>query len=98
MIAPVLAHPVFFVESTSYCQTGRMADGTHTRFGSVASNRHPLHTMIRLVGASFMGRKTFVVRDRIGAYSQLDFFAPSCATATRWGRRRVRYRVIGRAS
>lgn len=98
MIAALATSAIFAASSTSYspCSSGAiMADGTRTRFGSVASNRHPLGTRIRLVGARFGGRRTFTVRDRIGSGSELDFWTSSCAAARRCGRRRVRYRVIG---
>lgn len=99
MIAEYSTPPVRVAESTSYCQTGQMADGTHTRSGSVAMNSLPLGTRIRLHGRQrFAGRRYFVVRDRIGAYSQLDFFTPSCAQARIWGRRTVRFHVVKAAA
>lgn len=82
--------------STSYCLNGRMADGSWTRAGSAASNRHPLGTRIRLTGRSFYGRRIFVIRDRIGWGSSLDLWAPSCGMSRSWGRRTVSYVVIGR--
>lgn len=88
--------PVLRAHSTSYCLTGIMANGQRVRAGSVAMNRHPLGTRIRLVGQTFGGRRYFVVRDRIGWGSELDFWSPSCAASFAWGRRAVRYRVIGR--
>lgn len=92
---PALASaPVRSAQSTSYCLSGSMADGSQVRRGSVAMNRHPLGTRIRLVGATFNGRRRFVVRDRIGHSSELDFWSESCATARAWGRRTVRYVVI----
>jgi hypothetical protein len=66
VIAALATAGVFVASSTSYCpgsSSSVMADGTHTRLGSAASNRHPLGTRLRLIGA-------------------------------RWGRRRVRYRVL----
>jgi 3D (Asp-Asp-Asp) domain-containing protein len=72
-----------------------MADGTTVRFGSVAQNTLALGTRIRLIGESFMGRRDFVVRDRIGSGSQLDFWAPSCSESVAWGRRSVRFVVVG---
>lgn len=93
---------VFSANSTAYspCSAGSiMADGTHVRSGSVASNRHPLGTRIQLVGApTFFGRRDFTVRDRIGWGSDLDFWTPSCSGALAWGRRTVRYRLVGRVS
>jgi 3D (Asp-Asp-Asp) domain-containing protein len=94
----ILAAAVLAVSSTSYCPGSSgtmMADGHRVHVGAVASNRHPLGTRIRLIGAWFMRRRTFVVEDRIGAYSDLDFWSPSCSYSRTWGRRRVRYRVIG---
>jgi 3D (Asp-Asp-Asp) domain-containing protein len=85
--------------STSYCpgsSGGTMADGHRVHVGAVASNRHPLGTRIRLVGAHFLGRRTFIVEDRIGSGSDLDLWSPSCSYSRRWGRRRIRYRVTGR--
>jgi hypothetical protein len=93
--ATATAAPLKVAASTSYCLNGRMADGTPTRPGSVAMNVHPLGTRIRLIDRLFMGRREFVVRDRIGSGSQLDFWAPDCGTSLWWGRRLVRYRVIG---
>lgn len=90
--------PVLTASSTSYCPGSSgtvMADGTGVRFGSVASNRHPLGTTIRLKGQAFLGRAVFVVRDRIGHSSELDFWAPSCSQSFAWGRRVVRYVVVG---
>jgi 3D (Asp-Asp-Asp) domain-containing protein len=97
VIAALATAGVFVASSTSYCPGSSgpvMADGTRTRLGSVASNRHPLGTRLRLIGVRFLGRRTFVVRDRIGSGSDLDFWAPSCSASRRWGRRRVRYRVV----
>lgn len=92
------AASVFSASSTSYCPGSSgtvMADGTHVRFGSAASNRHALGTRLRLLGVRFRGRRTFIVRDRIGYGSDLDLWSPSCSASRAWGRRRVRYRVAG---
>lgn len=92
------------VISTAYCLSGTMADGTGVRGGSVANNWYPLGTKIT-VSASPTGRKRFVVRDRIGWGSSLDFWVPSCSLARSWGRRTVkikrgwyekRYRIVMR--
>jgi 3D (Asp-Asp-Asp) domain-containing protein len=77
------------VTSTAYCLTGHMADGTPAEQGAVASNAHPLGTVLEASDSPW-GPGTFVVRDRIGWGSQLDFAIPGdCALARRWGRRRV---------
>lgn len=74
--------------STAYCLTGTMADGSYTREASVAHNGFPLGTRIT-VSPPFQGRRRFIVRDRIGWGTQLDFWTPRCATAFAWGRRTV---------
>ena len=84
---------VHTANSTAYCLTGLMADGTHTRPGSAASNRHPLGTRIRLERPGPDGRRLFVVRDRIGYGSELDLWTGSCGQARQYGRRDVRYRI-----
>lgn len=80
------------VESTAYapCSSGGlMANGRSPRVGAVAMNLLPLGTRIR-VNRSPFGPRAFVVSDRIGYGSQLDFWTPSCAHARAWGRRLVR--------
>lgn len=78
--------------STGYCLNGTMADGTFTRPGSVAHNGYALGTRL-WISPSPTGRRRFVVRDRIGWGTQLDFWTPSCQQAIQWGRRAVRVRV-----
>jgi len=78
--------------STGYCLQGRMADGSFTRAGSVAHNGYSLGTRL-WIAPSPTGRHRFVVRDRIGWGTQLDFWLPSCASAIAWGRRTVRVSV-----
>lgn len=68
-----------------------MADGTPVRAGSVASNQYPLGTHL-IVSHSPTGRHHFVVRDRIGWGTELDFWVPTCSQAYAWGRRTVRIR------
>ena len=97
MILALATASLFSASSTSYCpgsSGSTMADGKHVHVGAVASNRHPLGTRLRLIGTRFMGRRTFVVEDRIGGGSDLDFWAPDCSISRGWGRRRVRYRVV----
>ena len=78
--------------STAYCLSGVMADGSYVRVGSVASNRYALGTKIR-VRPSFYGRHRFIVRDRIGYGTELDFWTGSCGAAISWGRRVVSVEV-----
>lgn len=78
--------------STAYCLNGTMADGTWTRAGSIAHNGYALGTRLT-IWPSPDGRRRFVVRDRIGWGTPLDFWTPSCASAIAWGRRTVHVRL-----
>lgn len=71
---------------TSYCLRGRMADGSYTRPGSVANNAYRLGTKVYVTPA-VMGRRRWVIRDRIGWGTDWDFWSPSCAAARAFGRR-----------
>lgn len=86
-----LEHAVAVV-STAYCLSGTMADGSHTRAGSVASNQYRLGTHL-VVKPSPTGRRHWVVRDRIGWGTDLDFWQSTCGKARHWGRRVVHIRV-----
>jgi 3D (Asp-Asp-Asp) domain-containing protein len=79
------------VISTAYCLLGTMADGTFTRPGTVASNHYPLGTHVTISPAPTR-RRRYVVRDRIGWGTELDFWSPTCWAAIQWGRRVVRIR------
>jgi 3D (Asp-Asp-Asp) domain-containing protein len=92
LVATAQAHPAYTSGSTAYCLNGRMADGSQTRAGSVASNAYRLGTKLT-ISPSPTGRRFFVVRDRIGYGSQLDIWVPSCGQARTWGRRSVTVRV-----
>src|SRR5205807_7134586 len=77
------------LSSTAYCETGNMASGRRAYRGAVAANRWPLGTRLRVSDSPY-GPGTFVVEDRIGWGSELDFAMPGdCGGANRWGRRRV---------
>lgn len=91
MVLP--ADPGWRVESTSYCLRGTMADGTYTRPGSAAHNGLRFGTRIYVRPAVY-GRHRWVVRDRIGWGTELDFWARSCAQARVYGRRTIRMRVL----
>ena len=80
------------VVSTAYCLSGTMADGSGVRVGSVANNWYPLGTKVTVSAAPLRTRR-YVVRDRIGWGTQLDFWVPSCSMAIAWGRRTVRMRI-----
>jgi 3D (Asp-Asp-Asp) domain-containing protein len=82
------------LSSTAYCDSGRMADGTQTRPGSVASNLYRLGTRLRVSRSPYGRGQVFVVRDRVGWGSSLDFYVASCSRARYWGRRTVHVHII----
>lgn len=82
--------------ATAYspCSSGRItADGSVVRWGIVASNRLPMHTLLRFE-RRLHGRRYFRVRDRGSSIMRLDIFMPSCRDAIDFGRRTIRYRVV----
>lgn len=82
------------VSSTAYCLLGTTASGLPVAVGLVAANAWPFGTILQ-VSDSPWGPGAFVVADRIGHSSQLDFSIPGdCALARRWGRRRVSVAVV----
>lgn len=82
------------LSSTSYCETGVMANGQHTRRGLVAGNRWKLGTVLHVSDSPY-GPGDFTVLDHIGHGSDLDFAMPGdCAGARQWGRRTVRAQVV----
>lgn len=87
----LLTTAAVMLSSTSYCLQGTMADGTPVRPGSVANNEYPLGTQL-WISPSPTGQRHFVVRDRIGWGTQLDFWTPTCGRALNWGRRLVAVR------
>ena len=87
------SHPHYVVSSTCYSQGSITASGRPVFIGEVASNQFPLGTRIVLDRPAF-GRREFVVLDRIGYGSELDFYNPSEATCVRWGRREVGFYVL----
>jgi 3D (Asp-Asp-Asp) domain-containing protein len=78
--------------STAYCLNGTMADGSWTRAGSAAHNGVALGTRI-YVKPAVLGRRRWIVRDRIGWGTELDFWMPTCGQAVAYGRRVVDMRV-----
>jgi hypothetical protein len=88
-----VAAAIVSLTSTAYCLSGTMADQTQTRAGSVAMNSVPLGTRVHPTRRVF-GRKHFVVRDRIGWGTELDFWTPDCTKALRYGRRTITIRTV----
>jgi len=90
------------VSSTAYCSPQPTAAGPAARFGWVAENSLPLRSVIRLTNPrhGIFDRQTrryrirFLVMDRIGSGSSLDFFIPwGSESHCAWGRRTVSFVV-----
>ena len=62
-----------------------------TYVGEAAGNLWPLGTKLYIMSGEHKG-ETVAVEDRIGAFSQLDFFTPSCAAAWKYGREQIEVR------
>ena len=84
--------------ATAYCLKGRTASGRTVRRGIVAADPRvlPLGTRIQVNAGGYSG--TYIVADTGGAVKgrKLDIWVPSCAEATRFGRRNVTVSVLGR--
>lgn len=83
--------------STSYCLHSLTADGQRPQFRFIAMRGLPFGSKVRLLGPrrkTFFGLRHFYVHDRPDAYTELDFWTPSCSTATAWGRRSVSFEVV----
>jgi 3D (Asp-Asp-Asp) domain-containing protein len=61
--------------------------------GEVASNQFSLGTRIMLDHSAF-GRREYVVLDRIGSGSELDFYFPSESVCDAYGRREIGFSVL----
>lgn len=106
LVAPTAAEaraeklgPSVMVGSTAYCLTGTMANGEGVHRGAVASNMHPLGTLLKFKRRVWVGgikQRYFRVKDRIGHGSQLDVWLPSCGAAIVYGRQLRSYRVVYR--
>jgi 3D (Asp-Asp-Asp) domain-containing protein len=81
------------LDSTAYCQNGITASGRAPFLGEVAVNLYPFGTRLS-VSPPVWGRTRFVVEDRIGAFSQIDFYNSSCQAALDFGRRVEQVHVI----
>lgn len=93
-LGPVVTEP----NASAYCpgSSGQItADGSHVRVGIVASNRLPMHTLLRMTHR-IHGRRYWRVRDRGSSLVGLDFWLPSCFEARQFGRRAVRFRIVER--
>jgi 3D (Asp-Asp-Asp) domain-containing protein len=81
------------VESTCYAQGTITASGGPVFIGEVANDFLPLGTHIVLDHPVF-GRGEFVVEDRIGSGSELDFYNPSESVCLEYGRERIGFSVV----
>lgn len=76
------------VVSTSYCETGQMANGERTYFGAVAMAGR-IGSRWRALTGPFAG-VVFTVADRYGHGTQFDIALPGqCARARIYGLRRI---------
>jgi 3D (Asp-Asp-Asp) domain-containing protein len=89
---PVLGEH-YVVTSTCYDQGTTTASGAHVFVGEVANNMFPLGTRIYLDRAVF-GLREFIVDDRIGWGSQLDFYNPSATVCDEYGREGIGFRIV----
>jgi 3D (Asp-Asp-Asp) domain-containing protein len=76
------------LDSTSYCQHGRMADGAYVHAGAVAMNGVPLGSRYRVLNGPLAGA-VLTVEDRIGSGSRFDVWLASCSAAISYGRRTI---------
>lgn len=88
------------VNSTAYCLTGTMKDGTRASDGSVAvlgsalRSWAPMHSRWEVLSGPYAGR-VLTVRDRVGHGSQFDVAMPGrCAAARQYGRRTIAIRRV----
>jgi 3D (Asp-Asp-Asp) domain-containing protein len=83
----------YTVSATCYAQGSITASGGPVYVGEVANNFLALGTRIYLDGSVF-GKRDYVVEDRIGYGSELDFYNPSEATCLWFGRREIGFRTL----
>jgi 3D (Asp-Asp-Asp) domain-containing protein len=85
---------VYGATAYSPCSSGSItALGTRTHWGIVASNTLRLRTWIE-TERPIHGRRRFRVEDTGSSIMQLDIWMASCADATNFGRREVRFRIL----
>jgi 3D (Asp-Asp-Asp) domain-containing protein len=85
--------PGIELEATAYSQGSVTASGVAPYVGDVASNLYPLGTHI-MVSPAVWGRTRFVVLDRVGCCTDVDFYTPSTPQAIDFGRRVERVQVV----
>jgi 3D (Asp-Asp-Asp) domain-containing protein len=87
-------------QATAYCLKGRTASGQHTRPGVIAADPRvlPLGTVVHVEAGRYTG--TYTVLDTGGRIKgrKIDIYMPTYGEAVKFGRQRVRLRVLGRAS
>lgn len=84
--------------ATAYCVDGTTRSGTQTRAGVIAADPRvlPLGSRVRIHG---IGRqRVFTVHDTGPAVKgrEVDIFMEDCAAAKRFGRQKVRLRILRR--
>lgn len=76
------------VNSTAYCEQGRMASGKWVYDGAAAMNGIRFGTRFEILTGPLAG-KIVVVEDRYGHSTEFDVWMESCADAIQYGRRRI---------
>ena len=94
LVLTALLGPWMTLSTTAYCQGIITASGRRVFVGEVAMNTEPLGARIQ-VSPPVFGLTRFLVLDRYGSGTQLDFYAPSCSAAIQYGRRTERVRRVG---
>jgi hypothetical protein len=84
------------VASTAYCLHSNTATGRTPRDGDVAMNGVLFGTEVSVLSGPLAGR-TFVVADRIGHSSELDFWICPRSAALEYGRRQIEIRLYSPA-
>ena len=92
--SPSAPSPVILtLDTTSYCQSGTMADGQETYWGAAAGNAWPFGTRLKILTGHLAGT-IVTIADRIGWGSQLDIFSWSCNWSAWYGREMVKVEVV----
>lgn len=83
-----------WVRSTSYCETGRMANGEYTYWGAVAM-AEPFGTRWLVLSGPLAGQ-TFTAADHYGHGTQFDVAMPGeCGRARNYGLRIIQVQRVG---
>lgn len=87
-------------EATAYCLRGKTASGIYVKKGIVAADPKVLRlgTRIHLTAGRYSGNYLVADTGKKIKGKTLDIWVPSCAEARRWGRKKVKVKIIGKVS